>query len=84
MAPLFGTFNVTLVILETICYLDMYLMLHVAYYGCKNQLIYHPYMTAKHYLQVNSRFLVLNSTGSEVAILVSPIKCIIARRKTWE
>ncbi|KAF9418586.1 hypothetical protein HW555_004634, partial [Spodoptera exigua] len=51
MAPLFGKFNVTLIILETICYIDMYLMLHVAYYGCKNQLIYHPYMTAKHYLQ---------------------------------
>uniref|UniRef100_A0A2A4JMM9 Cyclic nucleotide-binding domain-containing protein n=1 Tax=Heliothis virescens TaxID=7102 RepID=A0A2A4JMM9_HELVI len=51
MAPQFGAFNVTLVILETICYIDMYLMLHVAYYGSKNQLIYHPYMTAKHYLQ---------------------------------
>ncbi|KAJ8719060.1 hypothetical protein PYW07_016616 [Mythimna separata] len=51
MAPQFGSFNVTLLILEIICYLDMYLMLHVAYYGPKNQLIYHPYMTAKHYLK---------------------------------
>lgn len=28
-------------------------MLHVAYYGPKKQLIYHPYLTAQHYLKVS-------------------------------
>ncbi|XP_045496927.1 uncharacterized protein LOC123695204 [Colias croceus] len=50
MAPTCGNFNITIVVLETICYIDIYLMLHVAYYGSKNQLIYHPYLTAKNYL----------------------------------
>lgn len=53
MAPLCGIFNVAIVTLETICYVDMYLMLHVAYYGPKNQLIYHPYLTARNYLTVS-------------------------------
>ncbi|XP_075976271.1 uncharacterized protein LOC142976664 [Anticarsia gemmatalis] len=51
MAPVFTDLNIPIAFLETMCYVDMYLMLHVAYYGPKNQLIYHPYMTAKHYLQ---------------------------------
>ncbi|KOB77802.1 putative tetrameric potassium-selective cyclic nucleotide gated channel [Operophtera brumata] len=51
MAPLCGTFNATIVVLEVICYIDMYVMLHVAYYGPKNQLIYHPYLTARNYLK---------------------------------
>ncbi|XP_028170550.1 uncharacterized protein LOC114360170 [Ostrinia furnacalis] len=50
MAPLCGIFNYAIVALEAICYIDLYLMLHVAYYGTKNQLIYHPYLTAKNYL----------------------------------
>ncbi|XP_072950048.1 uncharacterized protein [Epargyreus clarus] len=50
MAPSCGSFNITLVVLEAICYVDLYLMFHVAYYGPKNQLIYHPYLTAKNYL----------------------------------
>ncbi|XP_053605424.1 uncharacterized protein LOC128672350 isoform X1 [Plodia interpunctella] len=51
LAPLCGQFNVVLLVLEIICYIDLYLMLHVAYYGPKNQLIYHPYLTAKNYLK---------------------------------
>ncbi|RVE53569.1 hypothetical protein evm_001710 [Chilo suppressalis] len=51
LAPMAGIFNILIVVLETFCYVDLYLMLHVAYYGPKNQLIYHPYLTAKHYLK---------------------------------
>nr|XP_026485505.1 uncharacterized protein LOC113393027 isoform X2 [Vanessa tameamea] len=50
MAPTCKQFNIVIVVLESICYLDLYLMLHVAFYGSKNQLIYHPYLTAKNYL----------------------------------
>ncbi|XP_050349519.1 uncharacterized protein LOC126772954 [Nymphalis io] len=50
MAPTCKQFNITIVVLESICYFDLYLMLHVAFYGPKNQLIYHPYLTAKNYL----------------------------------
>ncbi|XP_037296930.1 uncharacterized protein LOC115445031 isoform X2 [Manduca sexta] len=49
-APPCRIFNVALIILESFCYIDIYVRLHVAYYGSKNQLIYHPYMTARHYL----------------------------------
>lgn len=52
MAPLFKTFNEAIVVCEAISYIDIFLRLHVAYYGPKNQLIYHPYMTAKNYLKV--------------------------------
>ncbi|KAI5644539.1 cyclic nucleotide-binding domain-containing protein [Phthorimaea operculella] len=51
MAPMCTTFNATIVFLEIICYIDLYLRLHIAYYGSKNQLIYHPYLTAKNYLK---------------------------------
>ncbi|XP_059058535.1 uncharacterized protein LOC131851991 isoform X1 [Achroia grisella] len=51
MAPLYGMFNTTILVLESICYIDVYLMLHVAFYGSKNQLIYHPYLTAINYLK---------------------------------
>lgn len=54
MAPLCGTFNTTILVLEVISYIDMYVMLHVAYYGPKNQLIYHPYLTARNYLKVRT------------------------------
>ncbi|XP_045524847.1 uncharacterized protein LOC123714573 isoform X1 [Pieris brassicae] len=50
MAPTCGSFNIIMITLEAICYVDLYIMLHVAYYGSKNQLIYHPYLTAKNYL----------------------------------
>ncbi|XP_050665501.1 potassium voltage-gated channel protein eag-like [Leptidea sinapis] len=50
LAPTCGKFNSIVVVLEAICYVDLYLMLHVAFYGTKNQLIYHPYLTAKNYL----------------------------------
>ncbi|KAL4707314.1 hypothetical protein ACJJTC_019852 [Scirpophaga incertulas] len=51
MAPMCRIFNIPLAVLEAICYMDLYLMLHVAYYGTKNQLVYHPYLTAKNYLK---------------------------------
>ncbi|KAI8420830.1 hypothetical protein MSG28_008031 [Choristoneura fumiferana] len=51
MAPMCKIFNIPLLIMESICYVDLYLMLHVAFYGPKNQLISHPYLTAKNYLQ---------------------------------
>ncbi|KAM3966948.1 uncharacterized protein ACR2FA_011829 [Aphomia sociella] len=51
MAPMYGTFNIAILVLESICYIDLYLRLHVAFYGSKNQLIYHPYLTAKNYLK---------------------------------
>ncbi|XP_041968067.1 uncharacterized protein LOC121725268 [Aricia agestis] len=51
MAPSFCYFDNTILALEILCYIDMYLMLHVAYYGPENQLIFHPYLTAKHYLK---------------------------------
>ncbi|XP_049871178.1 uncharacterized protein LOC126370383 [Pectinophora gossypiella] len=51
MAPMFTMFNETVMFLETVCYVDLYLKLHIAYYGSKNQLIYHPYLTAKNYLK---------------------------------
>ncbi|XP_068626724.1 uncharacterized protein [Battus philenor] len=50
MAPLYGTYNTLLLVFESIAYIDVYLMLHVAFYGAKNQLIYHPYLTAKNYI----------------------------------
>ncbi|KPJ19458.1 Potassium voltage-gated channel protein eag [Papilio machaon] len=50
MAPLYGNYNTSLLVFETIAYVDLYLMLHVAFYGAKNQLIYHPYLTAKNYI----------------------------------
>ncbi|CAG9579751.1 unnamed protein product [Danaus chrysippus] len=51
MAPTYDRFNIIIVICEAICYTDLYLMLHVAFYGSKNQLIYHPYLTARNYLR---------------------------------
>ncbi|KAJ0177846.1 hypothetical protein K1T71_006719 [Dendrolimus kikuchii] len=51
MAPLQRSCNEIILILESICYIDWYLMLHVAYYGSKNQLIFHPYMMARNYLR---------------------------------
>lgn len=56
MAPTCKQFNTAIVVLECICYIDLYLMLHVAFYGPKNQLIYHPYLTAKNYLKVCVNF----------------------------
>lgn len=56
MAPMCKIFNIPLIIMESICYIDLYLMLHVAFYGPKNQLISHPYLTAKNYLQVHALF----------------------------
>ncbi|XP_013174089.1 PREDICTED: uncharacterized protein LOC106122580 isoform X1 [Papilio xuthus] len=50
MAPLYGSYNTSLLVFEMISYVDLYLMLHVAFYGAKNQLIYHPYLTAKNYI----------------------------------
>nr|XP_034828736.1 uncharacterized protein LOC117986036 isoform X4 [Maniola hyperantus] len=50
-APTCNRFNIPVVFLECFCYADLYLMLHVAYYGPKNQLIYHPYLTARNYLR---------------------------------
>nr|XP_037867571.1 uncharacterized protein LOC101747086 isoform X1 [Bombyx mori] len=51
MAPLYGSFAVTISTFEYIMYLDLYVMMHVAYYGEKNQLIFHPYLTAKRYIK---------------------------------
>ncbi|XP_061704790.1 uncharacterized protein LOC133516091 isoform X3 [Cydia pomonella] len=51
MAPMFRMFNFPILVLEIFCYIDLYLMFHVAYYGSKNQLIIHPYLTAKNYLK---------------------------------
>ncbi|XP_039750920.1 uncharacterized protein LOC120627130 isoform X2 [Pararge aegeria] len=50
-APTCKLFNIAIVVLECFCYVDLYLMLHVAFYGHKNQLIYHPYLTARNYLR---------------------------------
>ncbi|XP_063543200.1 uncharacterized protein LOC134751681 [Cydia strobilella] len=51
MAPMFRMFNIPILVLEVFCYIDLYLMFHVAYYGSKNQLIIHPYLTAQNYLK---------------------------------
>lgn len=56
MAPQGGAFIAMIQVLDIICYIDLYIMLHVATYGSKNQLIYHPYLTAKHYLTVRNFF----------------------------
>ncbi|XP_045767715.1 uncharacterized protein LOC123869033 isoform X1 [Maniola jurtina] len=50
-APTCNRFNIAVIFLECFCYVDLYLMLHVAFYGPKNQLIYHPYLTARNYLR---------------------------------
>lgn len=55
MAPLYGSYNTSLLVFEAISYIDLYLMLHVAFYGAKNQLIYHPYLTAKNYVTVRTK-----------------------------
>lgn len=64
MAPTYDRFNIIIVTCEAICYIDLYLMMHVAFYGSKNQLIYHPYLTAKNYLRVRSILLQAYKEGN--------------------
>ncbi|CAG9122543.1 unnamed protein product [Plutella xylostella] len=51
MDPVGNVLKGIILTLEIICYVDIFIRLHVAYYGPQNQLIYHPYKTAKHYLK---------------------------------
>ncbi|XP_070566365.1 uncharacterized protein [Ptychodera flava] len=42
--------------LDMICYIDMYLKFHTAFYNENNVLVTHPLSTAKHYLKTNFLF----------------------------